>query len=435
MEQPGASGVEQLVDVVVVGAGLAGLVAAIDAAGADRRVVLVDAHPPGGRAGTTSREGFSFNQGPHALYNGGHARRVLTRLGVPVAGGSPPVSATMLRLGGRLAPAPVTVRTLLASRLLSVRSRAQFARLLGGVAHIDAAELAGESVAIWLRGRGLRPDADALMRTFIRLSTYGDDLDRLSADAAVAQVQLAVGQGVTYLDGGWQRLVDSLLVIAQTRGVEVHTGHGVSTITAGRDGWRIVARPRVWSAGAVVVAVGTPAAARRLLPVDPGWGELGPAASAACLDLGLRRPPPVRFVLGVDDPVYLSTHAPPADLAPPGGAVVQLLRYGARTSAADKPLLAGLAADAGIEPDDVVVERFLHRMVVTGAVPVPERGGLVGRPLAVVAGAPGLFVAGDWVGPVGMLADAALASGEAAAAAVLDHLADAGRRRAATLTS
>jgi hypothetical protein len=31
-----------------------------------------------------------------------------------------------------------------------------------------------------------------------------------------------------------------------------------------------------------------------------------------------------------------------------------------------------------------------------------------------VAGAPGVFVAGDWVGPLGLLADAALSSGSQA---------------------
>ena len=50
-------------------------------------------------------------------------------------------------------------------------------------------------------------------------------------------------------------------------------------------------------------------------------------------------------------------------------------------------------------------------MVVTGAIPTAANGGLAGRPAAEVPGLPGAFVAGDWVGPVGMLADAALASG------------------------
>jgi hypothetical protein len=63
-------------------------------------------------------------------------------------------------------------------------------------------------------------------------------------------------------------------------------------------------------------------------------------------------------------------------------------------------------------------------MVVTGVTPTPERGGLAGRPGITSAGLPGVLVAGDWVGPAGHLADAALASGEAAgraALAALDH--------------
>jgi predicted NAD/FAD-dependent oxidoreductase len=39
-----------------------------------------------------------------------------------------------------------------------------------------------------------------------------------------------------------------------------------------------------------------------------------------------------------------------------------------------------------------------------------------------VASSPGLFVAGDWVGPTGLLADAAVSSGEAAARAAAHHL-------------
>jgi hypothetical protein len=40
-----------------------------------------------------------------------------------------------------------------------------------------------------------------------------------------------------------------------------------------------------------------------------------------------------------------------------------------------------------------------------------------------VPGAPGLFIAGDWVGPEGLIADAAAASAGAASRAALDWLA------------
>jgi hypothetical protein len=165
-------------------------------------------------------------------------------------------------------------------------------------------------------------------------------------------------------------------------------------------------------AAAVVIAAGRPAAARRLLPAEPGWGDMGPEVTAACLDLGLRRPGP-RFVLGIDEPLYLSSHSPPGDLAPPGCGLVHLMRYGATNPAEDQRRLREMAAATGIGDADVVVQRFLPRMVVVNCLPPPERG-LAGRAPVTVPAAPGMFLAGDWVGPRGWLSDGSLASGEQA---------------------
>jgi hypothetical protein len=91
-----------------------------------------------------------------------------------------------------------------------------------------------------------------------------------------------------------------------------------------------------------------------------------------------------------------------------------VIRYGARSAAEDRPQLDELAATAGVGHDDVVVRRFLSRMTVSGALPLASRGGLIGRPGIGDTGVPGVLMAGDWVGPVGLLADASLASGYAA---------------------
>ena len=62
-------------------------------------------------------------------------------------------------------------------------------------------------------------------------------------------------------------------------------------------------------------------------------------------------------------------------------------------------------------------QRLLARMHVAWTVPTAAAGGLAGRPKAAVPGHDRVFVAGDWVGPVGLFGDAAIASGSAAATA------------------
>ncbi len=401
-------------DVVVVGAGLAGLAAAATAGRAGSRVLVVDGRSAGGRARTDERDGFRFNQGAHALYLGGHAERVLSELGVGVPAGAPPSGDQWGRCGDLVSPLPSTPVRAVRSRLVGAAGAAQLARLARWLRTVDASEFADRSFASWLSGRGLRDDAAAIVRIVAHVASYADDLGVISADAVLAQLRLVFAHGVRYLDGGWQVLVDGLVDAATAAGVEVCTGVGVASVASDGDGSRVELRDgTTLAAGAVVLAVGGPEATAALLPGDPRWGDLGPPSTAACLDLGLRRPPDRRVVFEMDEPMYLSTHGPPADLAPSGRAVVHVMRYGARAVPADRTALWGLARTAGVRDDDVIEQRVLARMVTSHSVPVPGRG-LAGRPGVDSGGARGVYVAGDWVGPDGLLADAALASGAAA---------------------
>ena len=67
-------------DVIVIGAGLAGLAAGATATQAGAATLVLEAHVPGGRARVTTRDGFVFNRGVHALSQGGAGREVLRRL-------------------------------------------------------------------------------------------------------------------------------------------------------------------------------------------------------------------------------------------------------------------------------------------------------------------------------------------------------------------
>jgi phytoene dehydrogenase-like protein len=244
------------------------------------------------------------------------------------------------------------------------------------------------------------------------VTAYVTDLENMPADFAISRLKDA-RRGVSYLDKGFASLVEGLSSAASAAGATIRTHQAAAGISAVPGGWKVeLAGGEVLPAAAVVVAAGGPATARQLLPTDPGWLELGPPVTAACLDLGLRGPHP-SVVVGLDQPLYLACHCPPGDLAPAGGSVVHVMRYGARDAELDRAELRRFAALAGITDDQIVAERFLPVHVVTHVLPSPEDG-LAGRPAVAVPGSAGLYLAGDWVGPSGWLSDAAMASGEQA---------------------
>ena len=113
----------------------------------------------------------------------------------------------------------------------------------------------------------------------------------ISADAAVSQLQMAIAPGVRYIDGGWQTLVDGLLAVCESRGVRVETKSPVVSVRTSGGGVEVDAGTGHWTAKAAVIAGLGPANATSLLGGDAVWGDLGETATAACLDLGLTRPP------------------------------------------------------------------------------------------------------------------------------------------------
>lgn len=421
------------VDVVVVGAGIAGLVAARLAAstgvgqggGRPRRVIVLDPRPIGGRARCDERDGFVLNRGPRALYVGGRADRVLRDLGVSLPGSAPDLRQARASLGGTLHRLPTGVGSFARTTLLSHRERLAVGRAL------TAASLSGPgaselSVREWLDRHGVAGRPRLLVEALVRLGTYADAPEELAAGPAFANVRRASTRGVRYLDGGFQAIVDQLaptasagIELRRTEAVRVETDTDGWVRVAGADGTEVIA-------ASAIVAVATPSQARSLIGPEVG-GTLreGISAGAACLELGLRRVPAIRFVLGIDEPTYLSVHAPPARLGPSGGAVVHLVRYGDvpadRSSSEVRAQLRSLGRAAGIDAEDVVVERFLPRMEVTAAIPRPSVDASLGRAPVKIDSMPGVHLAGDWVGSEGLLLDAACASAAEAARLAIER--------------
>jgi len=412
-------------DVVVVGAGLAGLAAAAFLARDGFAVTVLErAGTPGGRAVTHWRDGFHLNLGPHALYRGGAGARVLAELGVGWHGGTPSVSGAFALDRGRRHALPGGLVSLVTTGLFGPSAKVETARFLASLGGLDVSTLHDEPVRAWIDRHVRHPDVRRLLEALLRLATYVEAPERLSAGLALGQLQGGLKSNVAYLDGGWQALVDGLRTRAVEAGARLRTGAAAVALETNGNGVRAVQLRNGSAIPARAVVLALPADdALPLLPDGPArWSaSAAEAVRAACLDVALARlpRPRTRFALGIDRPLYCSVHSAYADLAPTRGAVVHVACYLGDEPPAPRLIEHELEGVLDLlQPGwrDVVVERrFLPSMTVASALATAAGGGLPGRPGAAVPECPNLALAGDWIGPTGWLADASLASAREAA--------------------
>ncbi len=411
------------VDLIVVGAGLAGLFTAAIAARSGRKVVVLErSKQAGGRAATQVDQGIHFNLGPHAIYGRGEAFGLLAELDVRISGSFPPGAGAMLTDRDRRYRLPRTFPSMIASRFLTFRDRFRLLRLFGGLTRIEADSLDRVSLDDWLKRVVGEGNANRLVRTLCRVATYVDDSERLSAGAAIRQLQLAIAGNVLYLDGGWQSLVDGLREGLASRGVELRTDCRVRSL---RDQGQFVSVELVTGEtmqGQVAVLAVDPRSVVELLelPHDSplsAWNRRRIPVKAACLDVALSRlPRPSCLVaFGLEPSLYYSVHSASARLAPPPIAVLHVMKY-LNSDAQNTPGEVEAELEQYLESlqpgwrDLVVQRRFLPGLTVTHGLPCAVDGGVSGRPGVDAAGTGRILLAGDWVGPAGMLADACAAS-------------------------
>ncbi|MBB6671207.1 NAD(P)/FAD-dependent oxidoreductase [Cohnella nanjingensis] len=419
-------------EVAIVGGGLAGLIAAAELARVNRKVVLLErSNRFGGRGITHEKNGALFNLGPHALYRGGEAYRILRDLGVTIDGAAPSAEGYGI-WQGRLVPLPGDPMKLLRSKLLSWSGKLELGRFMTRLHKFDPAALPKMSLRQWAEREIRDPMVRHIFYALSRTGTYNKEIDHQLAGPALLQVQRSMKGGVLYLHGGWQPLADQLRDLAVRAGATVLTGKAISGIA--HDNGRVsgvqLKDGEMLSAAAVISTLG-PADTYRLVRGAERtslqrWKDEARPIMAASLDLALGRlPVPNRhFVIGLDQPVYFSHHSRVARLSDDGRLVMHLLKYngaGDSDPHADERLLEETMTL--IHPgwrQEVVARQYLPNIAVSRDYMHVGRTGPLPGP--AVPELPGLYVAGDWASHGEMLVDAAAASAERAARQALDVL-------------
>jgi phytoene dehydrogenase-like protein len=322
---------------------------------------------------------------------------------------------------------------ILVNNVLSWREKLSFGRVIQSVFDLDSGPLAHQTFAQVLDRLNLSSGPRRILITLLRLSTYIDAPDQISAQAAIDQLKLAFG-GVMYLDHGWQVLVDGLAARALDYGAVLRTEARVNQIHVDASHVSVeLASGDTLIADKIVVATPAQIAAQILGPLAAmrGLTLRQSPAQAACLDLALDDLPVKNrtFVLGIEQPFYYSVHSQYAQLAPEDGVVIHVAKYLSPNKSALKSSDSGPSLRAELEAFLDLIQpgwrglvrhvRFFPKMTVAEIWPDATGGGLAGRPPVFDPALPQILLAGDWVGDQGLLLDAACASGRMAAQRII----------------
>jgi phytoene dehydrogenase-like protein len=411
-------------NVNIIGGGITGLVAAIELARAGAGVTLFEsAAELGGRARTKNAGGYFLNQGPHALYITGAFKRELDRLGIPYSGQKTNPHEPQGLYQGKLHRLPTSLSSLAFNSLFSVSEKISFAGVQKAI--MDGATGKG-SFADWLDGQHLSPLVRAAIEAISRVSSYANAPSLVDAAAMLGQIRRGV-KGVLYIDGGWAAIVAELAKAAREAGADLRSGAAVERVMVeGRRSRVVLADGSDHVADATLLALG-PKEAVRLAPAISslaGHAQDAIPVRANTLDLALETLPEgaKAFAMGIDQPFYFSVHTFAAKLAPEGRAVVHVAKYlpvdemPGSDAIRELESLADLAMP-GWRPLEKKRQE-LRGMVVSNALVRADKP----RPRVTLEDAPGVFVAGDWVGDEGMISDASAASAVAASSSIREWL-------------
>ncbi|MGG3885924.1 phytoene desaturase family protein [Brevibacillus panacihumi] len=414
-------------DVAIVGGGVAGLTAAIYAAKAGKKAIIIEKQDRlGGRAITNKKNGAYFNLGGHALYRG-DALATFRELELNLPGDQPSIDAYGI-WKGKLSTLPMGVTSLFTTPLLSWKGKMEVVAWLAKLAKLDTHPYDQISLREWIETNLQDPMVRNVFYALLRTASYAMAPDLQAAGPVLKQLQNSM-KGVLYLDRGWGTLVDELRKKAAEYGVHfliknkvnrIEHENGMVQHVLCEDGTRVSARN--------IILTTSPAIAHELVPHAEAtalhtWREQAIEVTAACLDVALRRlpKPKQQFVYGIDQPVFLSNQSRAAYLSEDGAQVISLIKYQGMETNSEKDLQDLEQTLDLVQPgwrDELVAKQYLPKITVCHDFMHVKRQE---NPGPAVPEINGLYVAGEWASHGELLVDAATASAKRAVQHILSH--------------
>jgi phytoene dehydrogenase-like protein len=364
--------------VMIVGAGIAGLVAAIACAEEGARVQLMEAHEQLGGRGRSTDGPYKANLGPHAMYKDGDFWRWMRERKMLPAYTNARLTGVRLRMGGTLRRTP------------PLGALPTVMRLRGREAPVDVDFRSWATEHTDERTAGMLCSAAGVF-------TFYHDPGRLSAAFVwprMVRLLLTVPSIVGYPVAGWSTLIEVLERRVRELDVQIETGSRVKELPSG---------------GPVIVATEL-GQARELLSED---GLAWQSGNTVCLDLGVRhRRGDPTIVSDLDESGWVGRYsgANPT-IAPEGEELIQAqmpIRDGESADQAARRLERLL--DVSVE-DWRGRETWRRRQVMDGRSGALDLPGSSWRDRPAVDRGDGVFLAGDMVAAEGMLAEVSWMSG------------------------